>query len=131
MKLIKTTLAMTLSSLLVACGGGGSDGYYNDQSNNSGNTPPPTTPSTDLDEAQLTLNALKQEGQFLFGNYDATDATTAKGYIDHALDTFAQGPLQLAIDTKKPLIKIIIIFSIVKMYGFRHICQYWLLYFIW
>lgn len=101
MKLIKTTLAMTLSSLLVACGGGGSDGYYNDQSNNSGNTPPPTTPSTDLDEAQLTLNALKQEGQFLFGNYDATDATTAKGYIDHALDTFAQGPLQLAIDTKK------------------------------
>lgn len=92
---------MTLSSLLVACGGGGSDGYYNDQSNNSGNTPPPTTPSTDLDEAQLTLNALKQEGQFLFGNYDATDATTAKGYIDHALDTFAQGPLQLAIDTKK------------------------------
>ncbi len=101
MKLIKTTLAMTLSSLLVACGGGGSDGYYNDQSNNSGNTPPPITPSTDLDEAQLTLNALKQEGQFLFGNYDATDATTAKGYIDHALDTFAQGPLQLAIDTKK------------------------------
>ena len=70
MKLIKTTLAMTLSSLLVACGGGGSDGYYNDQSNNSGNTPPPTTPSTDLDEAQLTLNALKQEGQFLFGNYE-------------------------------------------------------------
>lgn len=101
MKFIKTILAMTLSSLLVACGGGGSDGYYNDQSNNNGNTPPPATPSTDLNEAQLTLNALKQEGQFLFGNYDATNAATAKGYIDHALDTFAQGPLQLAIDTKK------------------------------
>lgn len=88
---------MTLSGLLVACGSGGSNGYYN-QPNNGGNI---TTPSTDFNEAQKTLDSLKLEGQFLFGNYDPTDATTAKGFIDHALDTFAQGPLQLAIDTKK------------------------------
>ena len=85
---------MTLSGLLVACGSGGSNGYYN-QPNNGGNI---TTPSTDFNEAQKTLDSLKLEGQFLFGNYDPTDATTAKGFIDHALDTFAQGPLQLAID---------------------------------
>lgn len=106
MKFIKGTLALALTGLLAACGGGGSDGYYNNAGssggNNNGEPTTPTDPGTPS-EAQSTLNDLKKEGQFLFGNYDPTDATTAKGYIDHAIDTFAQGPLQLATDAKKLL----------------------------
>lgn len=104
MKFIKGTLALALTGLLAACGGGGSDGYYNNQSNSGGNNngepTTPTDPGTPS-EAQSTLNDLKKEGQFLFGNYDPTDENTKKGYIDHAMDTFSQGPLQLAIDAKK------------------------------
>lgn len=95
---LKQGLFLTvLTSALIACGGG-SDGYYSG-SNDNNNTP--TTPNTDLAKAQLSLDTLKREGQFLFGNYDPNDASTPKGYIDHALDTFAHGPLQLAIDAKK------------------------------
>lgn len=85
-----------LAGTLIACGGGG-NGYYS-ESNNDNNT---STPNTDLTEAQRSLDTLKREGKFLFGNYDPNDANSAKGYIDHALDTFAHGPLQLAIDAKK------------------------------
>lgn len=95
MNFIRGTLALSLSCVLVACGGGG--GYYGNDSSTEG---PTTTPEVS-NEAKETLIKLKKEGQYLFGNYDPEDATAAKGYIDHALDTFAQGPLQLAVDTKK------------------------------
>lgn len=100
MKFIKTTLTIALTGLLVACGGGGSEGYYSNNSNTIENNPG-GTPSTDIEAAQAQLDILKREGQFLFGNYDPNDATTAKGYIDHALDTFAQGPIQLSLDIRK------------------------------
>lgn len=92
----KGLFVAALTGTLAACGGGG-DGYYGDSNDNSS----PTTPNNNLAEAQIALDTLKREGQFLFGNYDPNDASTPKGYIDHALDTFAHGPLQLAIDAKK------------------------------
>lgn len=103
MGFIKSSLALALASLLVACGGGGSDGYFNNESNNSnnGNIPNPSDTPTNLEEAQATLTKLKQEGQYLFGNYEPSNKDTSKGVIDHTLDTFSQGPLQLAIDAKK------------------------------
>lgn len=100
MKLVQSSLAIALSTLLVACGGGGSDGYYeNTTGNNNGNENTP--PAVDLSAAQAQLDILKREGQYLFGNYDPADADTPKGYIDHALDTFAQGPLQLSQDIRQ------------------------------
>jgi hypothetical protein len=98
MNYIKGVLVLSLTSLLYACGGGGSEGYYDSSNNNSSNTETSTTDNTTITE---TLTLLKQEGKYLFGDYDPNDATTAKGYIDHAMDTFSQGPLQLAIDAKK------------------------------
>lgn len=97
MELLKGTIVLTLSGLLIACGGGG-DSYYEKQ---NGTTNPTTPVEPSNTKAQSTLNDLKKEGQYLFGNYDPNDSKTAKGYIDHALDTFAQGPLQLAVDAKK------------------------------
>ncbi len=101
MKFVQGTLVLTLAAILTACGGG-SDGYFNNegtdssnQNNNSGGT---TTPA---ETANAQLNILKREGQYLFGNYDPNDASTAKGYIDHSMDTFAQGPLQLSLDIRK------------------------------
>lgn len=101
MKLVQGTLAIALSTLLVACGGGGSSGYYDDNnnSNNNGGTTQP--PAVDLVAAKAQLEILKREGQYLFGNYDPNDATMTKGYVDHALDTFAQGPLQLSQDIRQ------------------------------
>lgn len=96
MTFLKGTLALSLSLILSACGGDGYFGKENGSSDNNSNT---TDPDKVL--AQSTLDSLKKEGQYLFGNYDPNDATTAKGYIDHSLDTFAQGPLQLAVDAKK------------------------------
>lgn len=101
MKVLQGTLSLALIGLLTACGGGGSDGYYNNSSSESPNNSGNTSTTTPNETAQAQLNILKREGQFLFGNYDANDSTTSKGYIDHALDTFAQGPLQLAVDAKK------------------------------
>lgn len=99
MTFLKGTLALSLSLILSACGGGGGDGYFGKENGSSDNNSNTTDPDKVL--AQSTLDSLKKEGQYLFGNYDPNDATTAKGYIDHSLDTFAQGPLQLAVDAKK------------------------------
>ncbi|NUF32005.1 hypothetical protein HUN28_17635, partial [Acinetobacter oleivorans] len=90
----------TLAAFLTACGGGGGDGYYN-QNSGSGSTTTPTTPSTDQELATSVLNSVKQEGKYLFGAYDLNDEKLSKGYIDHALDTFAQGPLKLTLDIRK------------------------------
>ncbi|MFX6334890.1 hypothetical protein ABTF54_19695, partial [Acinetobacter baumannii] len=45
--------------------------------------------------------SVKQEGKYLFGAYDLNNESLSKGYIDHALDTFAQGPLKLTLDIRK------------------------------
>lgn len=100
MKLTHGVCGVTLAAFLTACGGGGSDGYYN-QNSNSGSTTTPTTPSTDQELATSVLNSVKQEGKYLFGAYDLNDEKLSKGYIDHALDTFAQGPLKLTLDIRK------------------------------
>ncbi|TDM62937.1 hypothetical protein C5B72_12630 [Acinetobacter sp. KU 011TH] len=100
MKLTHGVCGITLAAFLTACGGGGSDGYYN-QNSNSGSTTTPTTPSTDQDLAISVLNSVKQEGKYLFGAYDLNDEKQSKGYIDHALDTLAQGPLKLTLDIRK------------------------------
>ena len=97
---LKQGLFLTvLASALVACGGGG-DGYYSD-SNDNNNTP--TTPNTDLNEAQTALKLLKREGQFLFGAMDNLNANQDKGAIDHALDTFGNGVMTLAIAVQSKL----------------------------
>ncbi|MFV5661775.1 hypothetical protein VXR58_16455 [Acinetobacter pittii] len=100
MKLTQGVCGVTLAAFLTACGGGGNDGYYN-QNSNSGSTTTPTTPSPDQELATSVLNNLKQEGKYLFGAYDLNDEKQSKGYIDHALDTFAQGPLKLTLDIRK------------------------------
>ncbi|TPU42223.1 hypothetical protein FJU84_16495, partial [Acinetobacter baumannii] len=99
MKLTQGVCGLTLAVFLSACGGGG-DGYYN-QNSDSGSTTTPTTPSTDQELANSVLNSVKQEGKYLFGAYDLNNESLSKGYIDHALDTFAQGPLKLTLDIRK------------------------------
>jgi len=99
MKLTHGVCGITLAAFLTACGGGSGDGYYN-QNSSSGSTTP-TTPSTDQELATSVLNSVKQEGKYLFGAYDINDEKLSKGYIDHALDTFAQGPLKLTLDIRK------------------------------
>ncbi|MEO4186876.1 hypothetical protein ABH305_13575 [Acinetobacter pittii] len=100
MKLTQGVCGVTLAAFLTACGGGGNDGYYN-QNSNSGSITTPTTPSPDQELATSVLNNVKQEGKYLFGAYDLNDEKQSKGYIDHALDTFAQGPLKLTLDIRK------------------------------
>lgn len=100
MKLTQGVCGVTLAAFLTACGGGGNDGYYN-QNSNSGSTTTPTTPSPDQELATSVLNNVKQEGKYLFGAYALNDEKLSKGYIDHALDTFAQGPLKLTLDIRK------------------------------
>lgn len=100
MKLTQGVCGVTLAAFLTACGGGGNDGYYN-QNSSSGSTTTPTAPSTDQELATSVLNSVKQEGKYLFGAYDLNDEKLSKGYIDHALDTFAQGPLKLTLDIRK------------------------------
>lgn len=97
MKFFQGTIALALVASLTACGGGG-EGYFDKQADNNNDS---TTPPETITEAQKTLTSLKTEGQYLFGNYDPNDATVAKGYIDHAMDTFSHGPLQIAVDVKK------------------------------
>ncbi|MBN6525293.1 hypothetical protein JZM37_13700 [Acinetobacter pittii] len=100
MKLTQGVCGVTLAAFLTACGGGGNDGYYN-QNSNSGSTTTPTTPLPDQELATSVLNNVKQEGKYLFGAYALNDEKQSKGYIDHALDTFAQGPLKLTLDIRK------------------------------
>ncbi|MEB3817855.1 MULTISPECIES: hypothetical protein [Acinetobacter] len=100
MKLTQGVCGVTLAAFLTACGGGGNDGYYN-QNSNSSSTTTPTTPSPDQELATSVLNNVKQEGKYLFGAYDLNDEKLSKDYIDHALDTFAQGPLKLTLDIRK------------------------------
>ncbi|QTD64000.1 hypothetical protein J4G46_12080 [Acinetobacter towneri] len=97
MNFLKGTLAVALTGLLTACGGGGSKGYYGDTPPTGGTVTPPPQSNTSTELATKQLETLKREGQFLFGNYDSNDFDTAKGYIDHSLDTFAHGPLQLTL----------------------------------
>lgn len=100
MKLTQGVCGVTLAAFLTACGGGSNDGYYN-QNSSSGSTTTPTAPSTDQELATSVLNSVKQEGKYLFGAYDLNDEKLSKGYIDHALDTFAQGPHKLTLDIRK------------------------------
>jgi len=100
MKLTQGVCGVTLAVFLSACGGGGSGGYY-DQSSSSDSTTTPNTPSKNQELATSVLNSVKQEGKYLFGAYDLNDENLSKGYIDHALDTFAQGPLKLTLDIRK------------------------------
>ncbi|MGI1794198.1 hypothetical protein [Acinetobacter variabilis] len=95
MKLIKTTLMMTLSGLLVACGGGGSDGYYQNTPGNQNTTPVPGD-NTSIQEQQEIFNSLKTEAASLFGQGNPEK----KGYIDHALDTYAQSILKISQDIR-------------------------------
>ena len=98
--LIKGTVLSASVMGLVACGGGGSDGYYNQ-------TPTPTeeNPSgeteTNTTSAYSFLETLNSEGKFLFGALDVTDDTQTKGYIDHAMDTFGNGSLEISLDARK------------------------------
>lgn len=96
MGFIKSSLALALASLLVACGGGGSDGYYNNdsKSNTSPSAPDNTTSPTDV---QTIFNSLKVEAASLFGQSNPEQ----KGYIDHALDTYAQSVLKITKDIRK------------------------------
>ena len=96
MKFNKSVLVITLSGFLAACGGGGSDGYYGNTPTNGENT---VNPSETTSEQQKFLEEhLKREGSFLFGLLNINDPTTQKGYIDHALDTFGNGVLDLAVN---------------------------------
>ncbi|WP_419225317.1 hypothetical protein [Acinetobacter sp. A2] len=92
------TLAVALTGLLTACGGGGSDGYYDNKGTNIGN--PPTQPSTGgattPADAQKIFNELKAEGAALFGQADPEQ----KGYVDHALDAYAQSILKISQDIR-------------------------------
>lgn len=97
MKLIKTTLAMTLTGFLVACGGGGSDGYYNtDSSNGIGSNQPNPNENITPADAQKIFNALKIEAASLFGQADPQK----KGYVDHTLDAYAQSILKISQDIR-------------------------------
>lgn len=98
MGFIKSSLALALASILVACGGGGSDGYYNNNGSNVGSNP--SQPSTDGNatsvDAQKTFNSLKTESASLFGQSDPNQ----KGYIDHAIDAYAQSILKISQDIR-------------------------------
>ena len=97
MKFVQGTLVLTLATLLTACGGGGSEGYFNNESNSSGNTTENT--NTSSADTKFFEDNLKREGSILFGLLDTNNPDTPKGYIDHALDTFGNGVLELAIST--------------------------------
>ena len=47
------------------------------------------------------IDSLEIEGKYVFGGYDATDAASKKGILDHGLDAFNEGALKLAIDAKQ------------------------------
>lgn len=95
MKFIKTTLTIALTGLLVACGGGGSEGYYNNdsKSNTLPSAPDNTTSTTDV---QTIFNSLKVEAASLFGQSNPEQ----KGYVDHAIDAYAQSILKITQDIR-------------------------------
>lgn len=92
MKFNKSVLVITLAGFLAACGGGG---YYDNTSTNGENTIDPSeTPSTA--DQQKVFNALKVEAASLFGQANSEK----KGYIDHALDTYAESVLKISQDIR-------------------------------
>jgi len=93
MDFLKGTLALSLSCLLTACGGG--DGYYNKDSSNIGGSD--STNTTTPEAIQKTFNSLKVEAASLFGHADSEH----KGYVDHAIDTYAQSILKITNDIRK------------------------------
>ena len=96
MNFLKGTLAVALTGLLTACGGGS---YYGDTPTTGSNT---ETPATSRAEQQKFLeDHIKREGSILFGLLNNNDPLTPKGYIDHALDTFGNGVLDLAVNIHK------------------------------
>lgn len=97
MKFFQGTLTLALATLLTACGGGGSDGYFNNNGSSEGSSDSNT--NTETANTQFFEENLKREGSILFGLLDTNNPNTFKGYIDHALDTFGNGVLELAIST--------------------------------
>jgi hypothetical protein len=94
MKFAYSSIAFTLATLLTACGGG-SDGYYKNESNNS--SQPNTGGSTSSEDAQKTFNILKAEAASLFGQ---STTESNKGYVDHAIDAYAQSVLKISQDIR-------------------------------
>lgn len=104
MNLVKGSLILALSGLISACGGGGSKGYYDSGATGSNNS---NSPSTDTaGQQQFLEDHLKREGSILFGLLNNNDPMTPKGYIDHALDTFGNGVLELAVNVHKEFISL-------------------------
>ena len=99
--LIKSTVLSASVMGLVACGGGGSDGYYNQTPSTGGGSSNGGGTGTNTTSANSFLETLQNEGKFLFGALDVTDDTQTKGYIDHAMDTFGNGPLEISLDARK------------------------------
>ena len=99
--LIKSTVLSASVMGLVACGGGGSDGYYNQTPSTGGGSSNGGGTGTDTTSANSFLETLQNEGKFLFGALDVTSDTQTKGYIDHAMDTFGNGPLEISLDARK------------------------------
>lgn len=99
MNFLKGTLAVALTGLLTACGGGGSKGYYGDTPLTGGTG---ETPITNTAEQQKFLeDHITREGSILLGLLNNNNPLEPKGYIDHALDTFGNGVLELAINVHK------------------------------
>lgn len=96
MNFLKGTLAVALTGLLTACGGGGSDGYYNNGGGSNTPTQPSTGGNTTTAESQKIFDSLKTEAAALFGQAD----TEQKGYVDHALDAYAQSILKISQDIR-------------------------------
>lgn len=105
---IKTLLWASSSALALGLAGCGGDSSFIDKQNGSGSGSGSGSDSTD-NSALIAARAgfddliasLQVEGGYLFGDYDATDPATQKGVVDHGIDTFTQGPLQLGIEVKK------------------------------
>ena len=100
MKYISSVLTLSLVSLLSACGGGDSNysvhtsdiGFSDESNSNGGNKPnPPIT-----EDLQKTFNSLKIEAKSLFGH----STNENKGYVDHALDAYAQSLLKISQDIR-------------------------------
>lgn len=102
MKYISSALTLSLVSLLSACGGGDSnysvhtqDIGFSDENNNSIDTN--SNSAQEAEDKAFFEKHINQEGSILFGLLDRNDAQTPKGFIDHGLDTFGNGVLNLAV----------------------------------